>query len=114
MKIILVLLCLVITFYAGVADAEMSAKDVVDNFEKGDLVTGAFVKGIEDGIGWAEVYREKNGESQIFCQPRKLALTPDQDAEIVSKYISNNPKLADAPFGLVLLMAFRETFPCQK
>jgi hypothetical protein len=113
MKPTIALVGLWIAAFAVPAHAEMSAKDLISDYRAGNQLTAAFIHGIDDGIGWEESYQEQNGGMRIYCQPGKLALTIEQDVDITSRYIAANPKAAEYPFGLALLLALKDTFPCQ-
>lgn len=112
MKPAIALVGLWITAFAVPAHAEMSAKDLLAEYKAGNALSTAFMHGIADGIGWEEGYQEENGGVRAYCQPGKLALTPEQEADITSRYIAANPKAGEYPFGLALLLALKDTFPC--
>jgi hypothetical protein len=113
MKAIMAVVGLWIVASAVPAHAEMSAKDLISEYRAGNQWTAVFILGIENGLGWEESYQDENGGVAIFCQPGKLALTVEQDVDITSRYVAANPKSAEYPFGMALLLAMKDTFPCK-
>jgi hypothetical protein len=56
-------------------------------------------------------------QSKVFCVPPKLALPPEQIADIAEKYLDKHPQDAAQPSGLyplVILYSLIDTFPCGK
>ncbi|NEX63358.1 Rap1a/Tai family immunity protein [Noviherbaspirillum galbum] len=89
--------------------------------------------GNELATGWEEYKKSENGlsanhyrighfsgyvigvadASSYWCPPSK-GLTQGQLHKIVGKYIDNNPQKLHMPAASVVMLAFKEAFPCPK
>lgn len=78
-----------------------------------------YVKGVAEGFLWygavtTEDSERKYGDSySVYCPPPKLALTPENFVDIGEDYLAKNPEAFDDHFGLRMIMALREVFPCR-
>lgn len=101
-------------FLPTVAQAEPSAEEVISMIDKGDQMALLILDGYANGMEWANTELESRGDALLFCAPRKLAITAEQNADILRQYIKTPPgsRVADLPAGIVLLNALRATFPC--
>ena len=109
---------LILTFgLFGVSEAStgLTTKQVLTNAEEptNKTLIMAAVNGYGQGFTIANSEIKRDGGKPLFCQPNKLALTPELSVDVVRRYVEKSPRLADAPFGLVLLYALKETFPCK-
>lgn len=52
------------------------------------------------------------GSPRFYCPPVKLAITPEQNADILERYVKNHEDMGQFPAGAVLLDALMEVFPC--
>jgi hypothetical protein len=66
-----------------------------------------------NGISWASTKAMHDGQPGIFCTPNNLALADQQDIDILRRHVFSHPDHAKYPYGLVLLLALQETFPCK-
>lgn len=73
-----------------------------------------YLRGLHDGLLWANGMLEHRGETPLFCAPERLALTTGQISDIVERYSADNPDLvhADDEYGVVALEAMMDVFPC--
>lgn len=55
---------------------------------------------------------KNEGQKPMFCQPPTLAITAEQASDILARYSEKKPHFKDFPFGLVLLAALIDVFPC--
>jgi hypothetical protein len=69
-----------------------------------DAILGA----MEDGMGWYKV----GSKIKLYCLPDKLALTGNQIFNILRRQIAAAPNLGTMPYGLAVLLALEQTFPC--
>jgi hypothetical protein len=107
----------------GLAKAEMSAgRWIALHNESNGLerqVYEQFLAGNVNGISWAVNIIKSLNEGQadinyLYCPPSKLAITLQQDINILKRYIKEHPQYADLPLGMVLAGAFKEIFPCKQ
>lgn len=72
-----------------------------------------FIEGIEEGISWTNAALVAAKAPQLYCPP-KVTLTIDQTIDIFRHYVaSHSVNQNQDRVGLILLMAFREDFPCR-
>ncbi|CCE06458.1 hypothetical protein BRAS3843_1730027 [Bradyrhizobium sp. STM 3843] len=94
----------------------MSARTFLDNYDKYGVPMQDFYEKMlganENGMSWANAAIEVEGGVKLYCMPDSLALAPQQNVQILRQYVTDHPEHAKRPFGLVLLSALRETFPC--
>lgn len=94
------------------ARAEADARTFLERIDRGDEVFLHMLDGYASGLGWANGYLEHLGRPRLFCPPERLAITAQQNADILRRYVAAEPAAATAPAGLALLYALRATFPC--
>jgi hypothetical protein len=95
-------------------DAEMSAREAVSRYQKNDPIVIAFIMGTSMGIESASVYAVLNKEAPLFCEPDQLVLTLPQEMDMLTRFITKFPTLADNHLGMILIGAYAYTFPCPK
>ena len=82
---------------SGPAHAELTAKEALAKIDaKSDhgLLT-LWINGHVNALMWANVELGAKGRTQLFCQPGKLSLTPDQDVEILRQHVREVPKAGE-------------------
>ncbi len=106
---------LLFTLLAGTASADMTIDQILS-----DKVNRSFVLDViraqADGISWANTYLDVTRHEPLFCQPGKLAITPEQYLDIASRYVREHPSDAQKPansLGLILILSLIEAFPCK-
>ena len=72
-----------------------------------------WITGHSNALLWVNALQQAQGRPPLFCQPGKLALTPEQDVKILRDYISEHPADGDEPAGMAIMDAFIATFPCK-
>lgn len=110
------ILALVIATVVTPARAEPSARDVISEFKAKVADTDIYVAGVEQGLSWYGTAISSQKRKELYCEPERLALTPDQDINIVSSYLQRRKDRSayDAPFGMILLDALEDAFPCKE
>jgi hypothetical protein len=105
------------TFIAAPARAEMTAREMLSNYELGNPQTRELIEyGFrmnENGVGWLNSYIVTvRKEKPAYCPPEKLAFTGTQLIDILRRASDEEHLLWDQPWGLALLTALQRTFPC--
>jgi hypothetical protein len=128
MKIVatrLVPLVLPLVLFAVPLRSEMTVKDYQKFTSSNDVVltgtTKAYVHGLGEGVEWAETSAELLNPDgvRLFCLPSKLSLNEDNFVDLLDQQIkreaaeTTRDKLEKSYIGILLVKAFRETFPCQ-
>jgi Rap1a immunity proteins len=102
--------------FASPAEAEMDAQTFLQNYDRGSLQDRQLYERIlgsaENGISWANAAVGKEHGFHLYCPP-DIALADQQDVVIIRQYLSKHPDHRTYPYGLVLLVALEETFPCK-
>lgn len=102
------------------ADAQghdATAAEILRDYDSGDdadkaLAYTAIGRSVY-AFGWMNSYLVlQRKEKPAYCEPEKLAIMPEQAISILRHKIADQPNMADKPFGLVLLFALQEVFPC--
>jgi Rap1a immunity proteins len=94
------------------AVAEMTAKSMLERLERGDPAGRFFLMGTGNGLSWANAQLYTAHKPRLFCVPDKLALTSDQELDILKRYVREHPTFADMSVGAVLAEAMIDAFPC--
>jgi hypothetical protein len=62
------------------------------------------------GLGYYEAGLDLLGMQKLYCTPPKV--TSGQKIAILKKFLQNNPELLHEHISLLMIKAFRDTFPC--
>ena len=66
----------------------------------------------ENGMSWANADLAQRHLPPLYCLPGRLVLTGDQLVDILRRQMAEKPETANLPFGLGLLTALKNLFPC--
>ncbi len=102
-----------ITVSIAPGQAEVTAKQAIDIFDGGEEIDKAYLRGMGEGIGWANTATTVAGNPALYCPPQKVEIVGEQYAAILKDYMVRYPNLRSAPFGAVLLAALQQAFPCK-
>jgi hypothetical protein len=118
----MLLILTVLAFHAAPLRAQWTVKFYRESIasQNKDIVraTTLYVKGLGDGMVWANSGAKIYSKAPLFCEPDKLALAPDNYLSIIDQEISEMatkmaPKQLDqTALALVLFTGLRTTFPC--
>ena len=95
----------------------INAEYIYKNYRQNPTDLYEYVHGLGDGMGWSITLQEKIGP-KFFCQPRDLALGPDDYIEILEieaeRIIAKlgRDEVDEINLGLILAMAHQRKFPC--
>jgi hypothetical protein len=103
---------LLATIITSPALAELSAESAIKLYRQKDPQLILFLNGLGQGFDWANTFLE-DGKEPLFCTPRKVALTVDQQVDILARHIQEIPAHGSLPVGGVMLYALRDAFPCK-
>jgi hypothetical protein len=96
------------------ADAEATARVFLEEIDKGDSLYSHTLNAYANGISWANSKMAETQREPLYCPPPNVAFTDDQIVQILRRYLSERPAVAEAPAGLAMLMALEATFPCNE
>lgn len=117
MRGVSITLAVMVATMPSAANAEPSAKDLIELIERGGLyeTTGKFVlQTYYDSYMWANVYVEMqtNKQGHIYCPPPNMVMQTEQVQSILIRYLKDHPNEAEKPAGLVVMMSLQDTFNC--
>ena len=92
--------------------ADPTVRAILDRYERGDPAGRYYLIGIGTGLSWANANLFRDHKPRLFCVPEKVTLAPEQELDILKRYVQRNPNLADKQVGAVLLLALIDAFPC--
>lgn len=101
--------------FGSPARAEMSAQTFLQNYDQAPhqqkWIYERILGSAENGMSW--VSAAVVDKTDVYCPPKNLALADQQDLLIMRQYIEKHQDKRNLPYGLVLLLALKETFPCK-
>lgn len=102
--------------FPGSASAELTSNDILVVLEHGTgeqkIYANGYIHGAASALEWADVYIRKRQTKSMFCIPTSLALTPQQEIDILKDGIIKRPSIGKHPVGFALLEAYLISFPC--
>jgi len=99
---------------AATTPKPMSADQAIAEYKKGNEGIKIFIKGILDGIEWANADISNGGGKKLYCQPPTIALTLEQDFDIMKRFIESHLDMGEYPVGMIVEISLKDTFPCPK
>jgi hypothetical protein len=100
----------------SISAAEPKTDKFMQNYQSATAlssVTKLYLKGMIDGMGWANIQLKRDNQKPIYCPPPKLPLTENQAYEIIKAKASQRPHYKTTYVGLTLLHALKDVFPCR-
>jgi hypothetical protein len=94
------------------ARAEGTARQFLDYIDRGESIFLQILNAYANGMNWSNTYLADSGQRKMYCLPQRLAITAEQNAEILRQHLQRMPEIGNFPAGLALLAAYRDTFPC--
>ena len=94
--------------------AEVTAREVLRQYDASNMTNWAFVAGVLIGFQWSNGDLEHDGKQKLFCQPQDKTLEVEDVMTALRGFIRKYPPFADWQAGFALLQALKEAFPCRK
>jgi hypothetical protein len=66
----------------------------------------------QNGINWANAVLLYRKQEPLYCAPDNFTLTGPQVIEMVRELATSKPRLATVPYGLAILLAIQDKYPC--
>ena len=101
--------------HAGDARAEMTAQQVLAGIDAATAESKGMALALQltaNGLTWANSDLVARSITPIFCPPVDQSFAPVQLADLLREAVKHDPRLADRPFGLSLMIAFKRKYPC--
>ena len=93
------------------ANSEQTANFFLKRIDTEDARYSLALEHYRNGMAWANSYLKVKGETELYCEPGKLAMTPEQNTDILRRHVKDHPADGNLPAGAALLMAYVATFP---
>jgi hypothetical protein len=99
------------------ANAEASADRFLQIYDqanpKDKLIFGKVLGSAQNGMAWSNEALQQEHGFRLFCAPEHMAFVDQQVVAIMREFVKNHPERQGAPYGMVLLLALKEAFPCK-
>jgi len=99
--------------YSAAISGELSAREAISKFERSDHDLIIYVSGLANAYDWVNAQSENENTKMLFCPPENIAITVNQNMDILSRFIAAHPTEAKRSLGLVLLEALKDALPCK-
>lgn len=86
--------------------------EATENSAKSGEATVVYVLGVIKGFEWSNAEDRVKGREPLYCSPNNLAITPDQDFDILNRFIKARNFPVSTPIEGIALTAMENTFPC--
>lgn len=109
---------LMILTYATPAQAEMSANDLISEYDKGDAslrhLLETIIDGNANGVSWMNSYlSEYRGvHQQIYCPPDEAVTDGPTFFNMMRTTIAANPEYGPLPYGATVMFTYIDHYPC--
>ncbi len=100
------------------ARAEMSANDLISEYDKGDVGMRHFLETIVDGnangVSWMNSYlSEFRGiYEQVYCPPDEAITDGPVFINMMRTAIAANPEYGTLPYGATVMFTYIDHYPC--
>jgi hypothetical protein len=97
------------------ANAEPSAERFLQLYDQArpELLYERMLGSTENGMSWSNTALEHEHGFRLYCAPEHMALVDQQVIAIMRQHVKDHPEDQGAPYGMVLLLALKEAFPCK-
>ena len=118
LRVILILLSVFVMNSTAHA-VEATAEEFLDKYEHGDLAERqtllSVIKGLEDGVSWADAYNQARGVARLYCPPGPIfSLEPERLIDMLRREAEARPIIRREPWQLATIEALRNVFPCKR
>jgi hypothetical protein len=114
---ILVLAGALIPLTLARAEHMLSVREFLASYDKHNAIERGLEQGelraFMDALMWTNTYMiGVRKERPLFCQPDELSIEPAQLVRMLRDAAKDSDFIADAPFGMGVLLTFQKVFPC--
>ncbi|MEH6715970.1 Rap1a/Tai family immunity protein [Parasphingorhabdus flavimaris] len=96
-----------------VPETYLTADRMLSDIKSGSDLARIILHSYGFQTGFINAKLKYQGLPQLYCSPEKLAITSEQHADILKRYVENHEGVGQFPAGAVLVDALEETFPCK-
>jgi len=98
---------------------EGTAQEFLDGYEHADVTERqtllVLIKGLEDGVSWANASNQAHGVARLYCPPGKIFYQQPEDLiDMLRREVEARPDIGREPWQLATIEALRKVFPCKR
>ena len=98
---------------------EGTAQEFLDRYEHADVTERqtllVLIKGLEDGVSWANASNQAHGVARLYCPPGKIFYQQPEDLiDMLRREVEARPDIGREPWQLATIEALRKVFPCKR
>jgi hypothetical protein len=99
--------------------AEGTAQEFLDRYEHADVTERqtllVLIKGLEDGVSWANASNQAHGVARLYCPPGKIFYQQPEDLiDMLRREVEARPDIGREPWQLATIETLRRVFPCKR
>lgn len=100
------------------AQAEMSARELLDMYDTGDAkmreLLETVIDGNSNGVSWMNSYLDefRGASAQVYCPPNDFTTDGAGMIQMMRSAIVHDARYADLPYGATVMFAYIDKFPC--
>jgi len=98
---------------------EGTAQEFLDRYEHADVTERqtllVLIKGLEDGVSWANASNQAHGVARLYCPPGKIFYQQPEDLiDMLRREVEARPDIGREPWQLATIETLRKVFPCKR
>lgn len=98
---------------------EGTAQEFLDRYEHADITERqtllVLIKGLEDGVSWANASNQAHGVARLYCPPGKIFYQQPEDLiDMLRREVEARPDIGREPWQLATIETLRKVFPCKR
>ena len=98
---------------------EGTAQEFLDRYEHADVTEQqtllVLIKGLEDGVSWANASNQAHGVARLYCPPGKIFYQQPEDLiDMLRREVEARPDIGREPWQLATIETLRKVFPCKR
>jgi hypothetical protein len=98
---------------------EGTAQEFLDRYEHADVTERqtllVLIKGLEDGVSWANASNQAHGVARLHCPPGKIFYQQPEDLiDMLRREVEARPDIGREPWQLATIETLRKVFPCKR
>ena len=100
-------------------EVEGTAQEFLDRYEHADVTERqtllVLIKGLEDGVSWANASNQAHGVARLYCPPGKIFYQQPEDLiDMLRREVEARPDIGREPWQLATIETLRKVFPCKR
>jgi len=98
---------------------EGTTQEFLDRYGHADVTERqtllVLIKGLEDGVSWANASNQAHGVARLYCPPGKIFYQQPEDLiDMLRREVEARPDIGREPWQLATIETLRKVFPCKR